>query len=208
MERLGYNRVEKKKPAGKNAGEIKMKLTLARAAAEDYKQIKPLYKSAFPPEERPPFFMMRWKAASGKGQVLAARDAGEFVGFLYIVEHCNLIYLFFLAIEPEKRGKSYGSHILRLLQEQCRGKRIVLAREQLDKTAPNYEQRVKRHGFYRKNGFQDLPWKIKEAGVVYDAMGFGGDIAAREYDALISDWRGALLKKLVDMRAIEEETTP
>ena len=74
----------------------------------------------------------------------------------------------------------------------------------LDENAENFEQRVKRHEFYLKNGFSDLPIRIKEAGVTFDVMGIGGVIKKEEYDAMMDGFCGRLLRKLVKMRLIEE----
>lgn len=114
-----------------------------------------------------------------------------------------MAYLFFFAIEPDKRGKGYGSKVLGKLKERYEGKRLFLAREQLDERSNNYGERVKRHEFYLHNGFEDLPCRIKEAWVIYDVMGTGGKVSAEEYDALISSWTGKWIRKIVDMRIIE-----
>lgn len=180
-----------------------MKLTLEEARASDYPKIKKLFLSAFPPEERPPFFIMQWRAKRGKGQMLAARDGETFVGFAYLICHEDLAYLFFLAIEDDQRGMGYGSAILKALRERCKGKRLFLAREQLDEKAPNYAQRVRRHSFYLRSGFADLPCRIQEGGVVFDAMGIGGNITAADYDKLVTAWGGKLWKWIVGMKVLE-----
>lgn len=183
-----------------------MNIILETAKGSDYRKIKRLYRKSFPPEERIPFFILKRKAKHQKAHMLAAKQNGAFVGFVYLVCHFDMAYLFFLAISPEKRGMGCGSKILKALKKQYVGKRIFLAREPLDEKADNYEQRVKRHSFYLRNGFEDLPCKIKEAGVVYDAMGIGGEISAEEYDSLISAWSGDWIRKFIDMEFIDERT--
>ncbi len=180
-----------------------MNISLGEAAAADYKHIRKLYKKAFPIEERAPFLMIKKNAMNGKAQMLVVKDKDEFIGFLYLVCHLDMAYLFFFAIEPDKWGKGYGSKVLGKLKEIYEGKRLFLAREQLDERSNNYRERVKRHEFYLHNGFEDLPCRIKEAGVIYDVMGTGGKISAEEYDALISSWTGKWIRKIVDMRIIE-----
>jgi len=180
-----------------------MDLILQQAEAADYKRIKQLYKKAFPREERAPFFLIRNRAEKGKAQMLIVKEHNLFIGFAYLLCYLDLAYLFYFAIEGDKRGAGYGTKVLDKLQEKYKGKRLFLAREQLDQTADNYEQRVKRHQFYLHNGFKDLPCKIKEANVIYDVMGIGGMISAKEYDVLISQWSGKWIKKLIDMRILE-----
>lgn len=180
-----------------------MNITLTNATEKEYKEIKPLFLSAFPPEERPPFFIVKNRAKKGAAEMLVVRDGEKFVGFVYLVSNDKLAYLFFLAISEDCRQSGYGSAVLKKLSEMCRGKRLFLAREELDERADNYEERVKRHAFYLKNGFADLGSKLKEASVVYDVMGIGGDVLPEEYDELISRWCGKLARKFIDMRIIK-----
>lgn len=178
-------------------------ITLKKAQKADYKEIKRLFKSAFPAKERPPFFIMKAKANQGKGEMLVARDNDTFIGFAYLVCYRDMAYLFFLAIDDSKRGMGYGSKILQKLKQKYNKKRLFLAREQLDKSSENYDERVKRHNFYLKNGFTDLPYKLKEANVTYDVMSNATMITPNEYDALISRWTGKLIGRFIDMRIIE-----
>lgn len=179
-----------------------MSLILKKAEKSEYKFVKALFVSAFPPEERPPFFMLRRGADKGHGDMLTAWDEGEFIGFAYLISNAVVGYLFFFAIEENKRGMGYGSTILSEIRKMYEGKRIFLARESLDETAENYAERVRRHEFYLRNGFSDLSVKIKEATVTYDVMSIGGDVAAKEYDELISAWCGKLIRKFVHMEMI------
>ena len=175
-------------------------MTLEVAERQDYKKIKKLFLTAFPPEERPPFFFLKRKA----GQMLVAKEDGRFLGFVHLVCHKDLVYLFFFALEASHRGQGYGSQILQLVKEQNEGKRIFLAREPLDEQADNAAQRRSRHQFYLRNGFADLPIQIVEQGYVFDAMGIGGSISAADYDALITGWCGNFLRKCLRMHMIEQ----
>lgn len=180
-----------------------MSVTLKKAEKAEYKLIKPLFISAFPPEERPPFFMLKRGAAKGHGDMLIARDGDEFIGFCYLIANDRAGYLFFFAIEENKRGMGYGSAVLSQLRKMYNGKCIFLARETLDETAENYAERKRRHEFYLRNGFSDLSVKIREATVTYDVMSIGGDVTADEYDELITAWCGRFIRKLVKMEIIE-----
>lgn len=178
-------------------------ITLQNPSKDDNKEIKHLFLAAFPSDERPPYFLLTWKVRRGKARMLVAKDDNTFIGFAYLVCHLDMVYLFFLAVDENKRGCGYGSKILAALKEKYAGKRIFLAREPLDPEAENYVQRVSRHEFYLRNGLQDLPMKIKEGSVVYETMGIGGKIRPDEYRALIRSWGGMLLPRLIDMRMIK-----
>lgn len=172
-------------------------LTLLPAEKDDYKAIKKIYIRAFPAEERAPFFFIRRKARQGKAEMLAAKENGAVIGFAYLVAYRDLVYLFFLALSEEQRGKGHGSRILRELQERYRGKRMFLSREQLDPTAENYPERVSRRDFYIRGGFADMGCQVKEGKMTYDVMGNGGPVTAQEYDALFESWCGRFIKRVV-----------
>ena len=185
-----------------------MKITIKsfRSGKNTENKLKRLYTSAFPAEERAPFRLMMSRIKTGKGEMLAAFDGDEFVGFAYIICHEDVAYLFYLAVEESKRGMGYGSLIIDGVKKKYHGKRIFLAREQLDESAPNYSQRVSRREFYLRRGFKDQPLLIQEASVVYDVMSVGGYIYPEEYACLIKWWTGKLLGKLVKMYMIGTET--
>ena len=84
---------------------------------EDIKNIKNLYLTAFPKEERAPFFLMKSKALKGKGDMLIAKDNDKFIGMAYMICYKNLAYLFYLAVDENSRGKGYGGKILSAIKE-------------------------------------------------------------------------------------------
>lgn len=181
-----------------------MKVKKYRHDREIRQKIKSIYENAFPNDEKAPFFLIMRKVKQRKAEILTAYENGELIGFAYMVCHGNLAYLFYLAIDENRRGMGYGRKLIEAVKVRYAGKRLFLAREQLDKSAENYAQRVSRRNFYVKCGFNDLPCHIKEASVIYDVMGIGGNVSAKEYDTLITSWAGRLLRKFVDMRIIEK----
>lgn len=183
-------------------------MILREAIGSDRGKVRALYHAAFPAEERPPFFLFMDRAKKRRADLLVAEENSRFIGFACLLSRKEALpgdpaYLFFLAVEEKERGMGYGGKILNALKERYAGRRIFLAREQLDPAAENYEERLKRHEFYLKNGFSDLPCRIREAGVTYDCMGVGGPVAPEEYKALISHWAGPLIQRFVDMRLLE-----
>ncbi len=176
------------------------------AEKADYTVIKKIYNRAFPSEERAPFFFIRRKAQKGKAEMLSVKENGSVIGFAYLVTCKDLVYLFYLALTDDKRGKGYGSRILHELREKYRGKRIFLSREQLDETSENYSERVNRRNFYMRNGFCDMGCQVREGNMTYDVMGIGGNVTAKEYDDLIYSWSGKLIKKFIGMSFIENSS--
>ena len=102
--------------------------------AKKYKrQIKNLYKSAFPKEERAPLFLLFKKAEAGKALFYAVLEDNEFIGLVYIITTKKLAYIFFLAVEEENRSKGYGSKILESVKKMYPEKTVILEIEDTEK---------------------------------------------------------------------------
>lgn len=173
-------------------------ITLEPCKKEHIKEMKHLYRTAFPEEEQAPWWIIKRRAGQGRAEMLAAMDGGEFAGMAYVVTLGDMAYLFYLAVEENRRGQGTGTQILTALKEKYTGKRLFLAREQLDQSAENYAQRESRHRFYLSNGFADWDRTIKEGPVTYDVMGIGKVVDPPEYKALIDSWTGWLMRRLVN----------
>lgn len=159
--------------------------------ASDYPtEIKTLYKSAFPKEEQAPFHLLLKRVKQGVADFYAVVDDGDFVGLTLLTGIDDIVTLFFFAIDDDLRGHGYGTEVLTALKEKYDGKRLFICVEPIEKDAPNYKQRVKRKSFYRKNGFKDMPFQVKEAGVTYDIMTVGGDIDFKDYERVTKRFFG------------------
>ena len=179
-------------------------MKLIKASQQAYVQLKKLYTEAFPENERAPFWLLRRRAEQGRAEFWSLMDGEMWAGMAYVVRHQDMAYLFYLAVDSQARGKGYGTKAIEALKEHYKGCRLFLALETLDKTAENYEQRVKRHAFYEKCGLTDLPYHIKEASVVYAVMGIGGNVYPEEYKAMIDQYLGWPIRWLIDMRFVEK----
>ena len=180
-------------------------MTLVNAAENktEYPQIKELYIGSFPSEERAPFRMLCKSAERGRADFWSLNEDGAWAGMAYVLCHEDLAYLFYLAVDGSQRGKGLGHKAIAALLEQYAGCRFFLALEQLDESAENYPERLRRHQFYRSCGLVELPYHIKEASVVYDIMGSGGTVEPPEYAALIDRYMGPLRRHLIGMRILK-----
>jgi len=167
--------------------------------ARKYKsEIKTLYKSAFPRNERAPFFLLMCRTDNGRDNFYAVIDEDNFIGLVYTISKENLVYVFFLAVTEENRSKGYGSKILDQIKKMNPDKIITLAIEDTeDKSADNAVERMKRLSFYEKNGFKRLYIKVNEAGVVYELLGTNPAVTQADFFDLMRDWLGGVLFKLI-----------
>lgn len=176
---------------------MKMENLTFESAARHKKEIKRLYRTAFPKEERAPLFFLYRRARQGIADFCAVLDGEKFVGLTYAAGTETVVTLMFLAIEDGERGRGYGSRILKAVREKYRGRRLFLNIEPLDTAADNYEQRVKRKAFYERNGFSGLDYTVREAGVTYDMMTCGGYVSLEEYRAVMERCLGRVWYTLV-----------
>lgn len=169
------------------------------ADAKSYKkQIKKLYNDAFPKCEQSPLSFLFRRTKDARNSFYAVLDNEEFVGLTYIIEGKRLVYVFYLAIVEEYRGKGYGSAVLTLIKEMYTDKVITLGIEDTaDVNAPNYSERIDRLGFYKRNGFQQLNIRTNEVGVLYELLGTKTGITQADFLALMKDYMGTFLFRFI-----------
>lgn len=138
--------------------------------SKHYSAVKTLYLTAFPAVERLPYFPLVLNAYRRLANFYAYYDKDDFVGLVYLLENEEVIYLFFLAVNPNSRSRGYGSAILQDIKQLAGKRPIILAIEPLEKTAENYQQRVQRLAFYEKNGFNITDYYYHEGKEVYQVM--------------------------------------
>ena len=172
-----------------------MKEMLHFEDARNYKkQIKRLYETAFPKEERAPLFFLYYKTKKENYNFYAIVDEDDFAGLIYTMEDAGMVYVFFFAIADEKRGKGYGSKVLAMMKDKYPGHTITLMIEDMqEKDADNYEQRIRRLNFYERNGFTQLHIHIKEADVRYELLGTQKGVTQKGFLQLMKNYLGGLL---------------
>ncbi len=132
------------------------------------RQAKALYLSAFPKEERLPWWILSLNARRRDIDLTAFLADGRFCGFTASVTVEGLHFLLFFAVAEELRGQGYGSAILAAIQ--AAHPRVTLNVEPLLPDAPNLSQRQQRFAFYGKNGFFDTGWYVWEVGGMFRVL--------------------------------------
>lgn len=137
----------------------------------DKKEMKTLYHTAFPKEERLPWWLLRAWNDCGVAQITAYYAEHTFCGFTFSVSRGEVLFVVFFAVAEGIRGQGYGSAILTYLKETNPEKTILLNVELLDESAENNDQRIRRMAFYVKNGFYDSGYNIREVGGAFRVLG-------------------------------------
>jgi GNAT superfamily N-acetyltransferase len=128
------------------------------------KNSKKLYLTAFPKYERLPYGVLKFLTLLNGVDFLEFYDGETFCGFTYNVVTNYTVFIYYLAVDDNLRGKGYGSQILTAIKNLYPTKTVTLNIEPLDEKAENYSQRIKRFAFYTKNGFYDSGYTVYEVG--------------------------------------------
>ena len=178
-------------------------MELRRVEKNDYQYVKALYTEAFPSEERAPFWLLAKRAKQCRGDFWLICDGKISIGLAYVVTDNGLAYVFYYAIEKALRGKGYGTAALKSIIEKYKKYRLFLALENWCEDCENKQQRIKRHECYLNCNLHDLPYKLKEARVIYAIMGTCSIVEPCEYKAMMNRFVGFPIKYFVDMRIIK-----
>lgn len=138
-----------------------------------------LYLKVFPEEERLDFKLLQEKEKEGKGNFLGLFDDGnDLVGMMYYSCYNGIVYIFYLGISPMHQSKGYGRMMLEYMFKEYNDYKIILLIEELDESAENISQRVRRKEFYLKNGFADNGQFLETLGLRFELIHRRGRVAS------------------------------
>lgn len=150
-------------------------------------QVKALYESAFPENERIPIKQLLdnkikrefWAFFDKKESENVA--APRFCGFSNSISHSDITNIVYFAVEPELRSRRYGSQILQAIRDKHPNSRIVvdIEVEEDSKDAEELERRNRRREFYLRNGFGASPVNYHRQGEHYRLLTAGGTITEK-----------------------------
>ena len=91
---------------------------------ENYEEVVELMKTAFPPEEQIPLWMLRLLSFIRKTEFTAYYDSGIFAGISYTGTDEKMVFVVFLAVNPNIRSKGYGTAILNHIKKRTKEKQL------------------------------------------------------------------------------------
>ena len=144
-------------------------------------QVKALYESAFPANERIPIKHLLDNKI--KREFWAFFDGDLFCGFSNSISHGDITNIVYFAVVPELRSCGYGSKILQAIRRQHPDTRIVvdIEVEEDSKDAEELERRNRRRDFYLRNGFDSSPFDYVWQGEHYRLLSAGGTVTDKEF---------------------------
>ena len=154
-----------------------------------FPQVKALYESAFPANERIPIKHLLDDKIKREFWAFFNKDNGEnaaapkFCGFSNSITHGSITNIVYFAVVPELRSRGYGSQILQVIREQHPDTRIVvdIEVEEDSKDAEELERRNRRRDFYLRNGFGASPVDYHWQGEHYRLLTAGGTVTEKEF---------------------------
>lgn len=118
-----------------------------------FRDVKKLYYSAFPPEERLPFSrMVLLNLLRSTVDMLAYFDEDNFCGFSFTVATGQYLYINYFAVKPERRDRGYGTQMVSELRKRSSLPAVCDAKAP-EQGSPEESQDVKRIEFWKRNGF-------------------------------------------------------
>ncbi len=149
------------------------------------KEIQAIYEASFPENERVSFSHLLKQARHRNAYFYYALHHHKKVGLIYLIEYQDIVFIFYLAIKEEYRGRGLGSQILKTVLNHYPYHRIILNIE-----AGDDEEQVKRRAFYLKNGFELADYQTIENKVIYQMLYFQGYVSKKEYFEMVIDYFG------------------
>ena len=146
-----------------------------------YLKIRRLYREAFPRYERKPFSIIKAMAKRGKTDLWFFEDEGGFAGLCATINSPDAILIDYLAVARKRRGTGVGTRMLTALLEHYRDYGVFLEIEELDETAENSQERVRRRDFYLRQGFVPMQTHVNLFGVNMELLGVGCHLTFDEY---------------------------
>ena len=152
-------------------------------------QVKALYESAFPANERISMKQLLDDKIKREFWAFFVNDESDgvapprFCGFSNSITYGDITNIVYFAVEPELRSRGYGSQILQTIRQKHPDSRIVvdIEVEEDSKDAEELERRNRRRDFYLRNGFGSSPVDYVWQGEHYRLLTAGGTVTEKEF---------------------------
>lgn len=152
---------------------------------EHFHNIYTLYLTAFPENERKSFKLMQDLVVKGLVEIVVFKTEDlPFVGFAISAINNQTVLIDYLAINPEFRGKGYGSQALGWLLENYSKNKVCLEIESTNIESENARERFFRKAFYLKNNLNVLPFEAEVFKVRFEILANDTSISPQDFVAI------------------------
>ena len=149
------------------------------------REIKDIYISSFPKEERMPFILMLGMSYLWNTEFLSFYEGDVICGIIYMATMGKQTFIMFFAVDEKIRAKGYGSRILSKVQALHPHNKLIVSIEPCDKDNANYEQRIRRKIFYSRNGYAETGYYIKLGGQKQEILIKNGTFNKRRFTSFL-----------------------
>lgn len=167
-------------------------LTLSKLQRESAERVsaEKLYLTAFPEIERHTIDELFDACDTDACEWLIFKDENHFVGMAYMIIDDDIAFLLYLAVEETERNKGYGAAILKELSIQYPGMEVLLLMESLYEKCDNMDIRIRRKGFYLRNGFYDTEYiqPACEGAILYDILSTSQEFSTERWKTFVDHY--------------------
>ena len=149
-----------------------------------------LYERSFPRLERKPVSSLERTFSEGKSKILAVTEDEDFIGLAVLMTDGRCTLLDYLAIEPDKRDRGYGSQVLRRLLTEYNERPLLVEIERADERAADNADRLRRRDFYLRSGMESSGVCVWLFHVEYELLCANGSVSYEQYRALLTHCMG------------------
>ena len=173
-----------------------MEEIILRPGSKELLEVQRLYEEAFPEDEQIPFDRL---VNNRKECILRAYSLeGELCALSYVFEYGTIVYIGYLAVLKDLRGKQIGTQLLEHLKEQYRNYQIVgeieLAEEGFDPTGIKRRRRE----FYLRHGFHSAGLCYRLFNTDYEILTDKGVVTKEIWNRLAEAHVGAHIAKRIE----------
>ncbi|WP_373850140.1 GNAT family N-acetyltransferase [Jeotgalibaca porci] len=173
---------------------------LPATTPEQFDHIHALYLTAFPENERKSFTLMQDLMKKGLLDIVFFEtDDQPFIGFAILAIHDQTMLVDYLAINPDYRGKGYGSTAIEWLIKEYPLHKICLEIESTNVDSDNPQERINRKEFYLKNKLTMLPFEAEVFEVRFELLANDTAISPEEFVAIYHNVYGPHISKNVSI---------
>lgn len=169
-------------------------MDIKKLTREYHAAFRALYTSAFPKEERTPFFFLRRMAARGKAELLVILDAGRFAGLAVLFPIGELVLLGYLAMEEAVRSRGLGAAAVEAFRHVHPERNLLVEIERAD-GVDAADARARRKRFYLRNGFLETGVWIRLNGVAMELLASRLPVRYEDYARIYAEAGGKRMAK-------------